>query len=196
MAGAPEPVDLVSTAAVVGLDGLTAIYAYGANTRRILLAAKNGGRRDLLRCFGARLHLPAGLEVDAVTWVPASRQGRSRRGYDQGRVMARAFAAELGVPTRHLLARRGRRNQAGATRRDRLRGPELVGIGRCPPRVAVVDDVLTTGSSLAVAATVLRGRGGSVVVGAVAAVAGGMSPAGPERRGGDRPPGRGSFPAR
>jgi predicted amidophosphoribosyltransferase len=109
--------------------------------------------------------------VDVVAWVPASRNRRRQRGYDQGRVLARHAGRRLGVGHRRLLARPRRDAQAGRSRSDRLAGPLLVATGRCPPRILLVDDVSTTGASLANAAAVLRRAGARyVAAGVLAAV--------------------------
>ena len=50
----------------------------------------------------------ASLHADVVTWVPASAEGRRRRGFDQGRLLARAVGRSLGVPAVALLRRRRR----------------------------------------------------------------------------------------
>lgn len=158
---------------------MVGLRPYDATTRRLVLAGKNGSRRDVLRVLGHRLGLAPVLQTgsfDVITWVPASRSAARRRGYDQGRLLATAVGGCLGVPVRRLLARDDWSAQAGLSRTDRLIGPSLRPTaprsvdGR---RVLVVDDVVTTGTSLAAVATVLRRVGAtSVVAAAVAIVAG------------------------
>jgi predicted amidophosphoribosyltransferase len=159
----------------LGLDGIVVMLAYDALVGRVVLAAKNGGRRDLLAVLGRNLayetqaRLPGPGRFDVITWVPASRRQARRRGYDQGRLLAVATGRSLGVPARCLLARSRHEAQAGRSRTDRLQGPELRPRRPCPARVLLVDDVATTGASLARAAAVLRGAGARTVHGAVVA---------------------------
>ena len=158
------------------IGSVVALYGYDPVVRGLVVAAKNGGRRDLLRIWGRQLADGAAAavgmtsdDVDVVTWVPSSRQGARARGYDQGRLLARAVGRALGCPVRRLLVRRPGPTRIGAGRARRLSGPDL----RCPvpspPRVLVVDDVLTTGASLASSGRALGWAGADVVVGLVVA---------------------------
>lgn len=136
-----------------------ALWDYSGGARSVVLAAKNGNRRDLLRplgrVLGARLGV-AGLESVLVTWVPAHRESRRRRGYDQGASLAAGVADAVGGRHRRLLRRTGGRSQTGGTRAERASGPHLAparGALLGPRRVAhspliLVDDVITTGASL------------------------------------------------
>ncbi len=155
-----------------GVDGLVVLHPYRAEIRSLVLAAKNGGCRPLLRVWGRWLGERASPGFDAVTWVPASRRGRRRRGYDQGRDLARAAATTSGVPAPRLLVRRPGPDRTGAGRDQRLQGPSV----RCPiappPRILLVDDVMTTGASIAAAAAALRRAGAGSVTAAVVAAAG------------------------
>ncbi len=165
-------------ARVLGLDGFQAVFSYDPLVSRIILAAKNGGRRDVLvQLAGWLLVGPqtpsvagSGFELDVVTWVPASRQQLRRRGYDQGYVLARAVGHRIGVRPCRLLGRSSREAQAGRSRADRLGGPHLRVRRPCPARVLLIDDVATTGASLARASEVLRSGGAQSVHAGVIAV--------------------------
>lgn len=139
----------------------------------MILAAKNGGRRDVLRVLAASTTaaLAPGLDVDEVAWVPASRARRRRRGYDQSELLARSVSRRLQVPARRLLRRAGGDAQANLDRTQRLEGPEIAATRRRPqPRVLIVDDVTTTGASLAASADALRLGGAETIHAAVVAV--------------------------
>jgi len=113
----------------------------------------------------------AGLAADVVTWVPTTAARRRERGFDQGRVLAVAVARRLGIPCRGLLRRGRGPAQTGRSRRQRLEGPGYeVRSGRAvPPRVLLVDDVVTTGATLTAAARRLREAGAHEVTALVAA---------------------------
>jgi predicted amidophosphoribosyltransferase len=155
-------------AAVSGADSLDAAFGYGPLASRILLAAKNGGRRDVLYQLAGWMPV-LDEAVDVVAWVPASRNRRRQRGYDQGQVLARHLGQRIGTRHRRLLARGRNDAQAHRSRVERLAGPRLLATGRCPPRVLLVDDVATTGASLASATAALRQAGARFVAASVLA---------------------------
>ncbi len=99
---------------------------------------------------------------ELVVCVPLHRQRLRERGYNQALELARPFARALGLPfaadvlvrTRATAAQTGL--AAGARRRN-LRDAFAIAAGRdLPAHVAVFDDVMTTGSTLAECARVLR----------------------------------------
>ena len=125
--------------------------------------------------------------ADLATWVPASASRRRRRGFDQGELLARAIARRRNLPVKRLLHRRDDVAQTSRDLEGRLDGPDFSPLGRrlrFSPRVLLVDDVTTTGSTLREAALVLRGRGAGHVVGLVATKAIPLRPVG----GADRRP--------
>ena len=161
-------------AAPEGVDQLLVLHSYDPIVRRLILAAKNGARRDLLDRFGGDLGdlLMSGTgrrgstgsaDFAVVTWVPAGRRAARRRGYDQGRLLAGAVAERTGVPPRRLLVRRRGPERTGADRARRLEGPALRTPLRCEGRVLLVDDVVTTGASLRAGAQALRRAGATTV---------------------------------
>jgi ComF family protein len=102
---------------------------------------------------------------DAIVPVPLHRVRRRERGYDQAEALARAFALRTGAPlVRGLVRTRATRQQArlgAAERAANLAGGFRVALpaalaGR---RVALVDDVVTTGATAAAAAEAVRAAG-------------------------------------
>ncbi len=149
-----------------GGHGVRAAVPFTGRARSVVLGLKYRNRRQVAR------HL-AGLvvnaivangdhrDVDVVTWAPTSAARRRSRGFDQGELVARHVARQLGLPCRRLLVRSGPATaQTGRTRVERLHGPEFVARpGLAGRRVIVVDDVVTTGATLRAAAAALRHAG-------------------------------------
>jgi predicted amidophosphoribosyltransferase len=168
--------------------------AFTGRARRIVLGLKYRNRRQVARHLAglvtnAVVAEGAHRRIDVVTWAPTGASRLHRRGFDQGEAIARLVARQLGLPCRSLLHRTGaERAQTGASRRERLAG---VGFEARPgldgARVLVVDDVVTTGATLAGARAALRRAGAaSVALYAVAATPAGLgarSPVESVRRG-------------
>lgn len=116
--------------------------------------------------------------VDAIVPVPLHPAREAQRGYNQAREIA-MFAAELtGIPLEDRIARRPRATVEqtalpAAARRSNLRGAFEIRASSVPLRVAIVDDVLTTGATAEALALALRRAGcRHVEVWAVARAAG------------------------
>ncbi|MFN3216350.1 MAG: ComF family protein [Acidimicrobiales bacterium] len=155
-------------------DRRLALVAYDDTVAQLVAALKFRRVRSAVPWIATAMadRLDAvGERPDVVTWVPASRRGRRRRGYDQGEILGRAVAHRLGVRACALLDRRDRDSQTGRDRAQRLDGPELVARrGRTARLVAgahvvVIDDVVTTGASLAGAGAAVDDLGPSRLVG-------------------------------
>jgi ComF family protein len=139
-------------------------------TRDALHAIKYSGERRLAEPLGravARRWRVAGVGVDLVTNVPVHQDRARMRGYDQAELIARQAANELGLPFRALLRRsRATIAQFDLDRRDRARNVrgafEVRGADTDHVRdrwILLIDDVVTTGSTLAACATALYDAG-------------------------------------
>ena len=109
--------------------------------------------------------------LDGVTWTPLSRQRRRERGYDQAQLLAKWTARELELPVLGMLDKvrdippqsgiqddaRRRANVLGAYRLRRDARPEGMNL-------LLVDDVVTSGSTLSECARLLSGAGAETVV--------------------------------
>lgn len=107
-----------------------------------------------------------------VTSVPTATSRIRSRGYDQAALLARLIAKEKRLSYQSLLGRTSQVRQVGATRRQRreqLSGSFYVRRkALCAgSAIILIDDVLTTGSSLEAAAKVLCASGADRVFGMV-----------------------------
>jgi ComF family protein len=154
------------------IERVRAPFLYEGPVSRAIKAMKFSGWHTLARYLGDAMAAVVDGPADAVTWVPLSRRRRARRGFDQAELLARAVGRKMGLPPVGTLRRvRDTRAQArltAADRRSALRG--AFGVVRAPPpRVLLVDDVLTTGSTAASCAEALKGAGAVSVALLVAA---------------------------
>jgi predicted amidophosphoribosyltransferase len=151
---------------------------YQGGLRAALLAGKLDGRPAALTELGRRLGAAlgaAGVGADLVTWVAGRSAGLPR---DHAERIGAGVAATLGLPALGLLAPAGGRDLGRARRANRPDRPPPP--PRPPPRarrrlaggrVLVVDDLATTGGTLAGAAGTLRAAGARQVEAAVLAAA-------------------------
>lgn len=103
-----------------------------------------------------------------VVHIPTATSRHRARGYDQSEVIARIVAKRLGLKHASLLERNGQTRQVGATKQRRI--AQAAGMFRVdkPEQAAgssvlLVDDILTTGSSLESAAKCLKTVGAKAV---------------------------------
>lgn len=156
--------------AVGDLDHCYTAYVLDDASRPLIAAFKYRQRRRLAGWLADAMAPGVPLGADVITWIPATPEKRRLRGYDQSRELALALSARTGVPARRLLRRhKADLRQTGQPRQARLRGPKLSAHRRSPAFVVLVDDVVTTGSSLRVGAELLRAVGSRRIVGVVAA---------------------------
>ena len=176
---------LASASTRVSDTGIAAALPFEGVARQVVHGLKYRNRRavarQLARLMVGRVRVG---KVDVVTWAPTSAARARQRGYDQAELLARAVAAELGVPCRRLLYRRHGAPQAGHTRAERLHGPSFrARSGRQHLRVLLVDDVVTTGATLSAARDALLQAGvGTVLCLAAAATPSALQSMRPARR--------------
>ena len=155
-------------------DAMASAVAFDEAAQRLVGTFKDRSEARLAAVLGSLIaHVvpPAWMaERPVVTFVPATRAARARRGFDHGQLLAQATADRLGLPLAALLDQPSSADQRRLGRRARLgnMGKRL----RClpgapaPPAVIVVDDVCTTGATLYSAADALREGGTRTVYGA------------------------------
>ncbi|TVP89251.1 MAG: ComF family protein [Thioalkalivibrio sp.] len=158
------------------LDAVWAPFVYAWPLSHLLLAYKGGGRPQLGRPLGSLLaeHLPliATDGVDRVIPVPLHERRLVYRGFNQAEDLARALCRQrdLCIDTRSVTRVRATPSQQGLSRRARranLRGAFAVSADLSGERILLLDDVMTTGTTLNELADAVR-RAGAARVTAVA----------------------------
>jgi len=133
-------------------------YAYVEPLQRHVQALKFGGQRNVGRMLGKLLlhHVVASRaadHIDVLVAVPLHRRRLIERGYNQAIEIARPLAATLRLPLTIAGIARKRATAAQSQlnarqRRANLRGAFVVSRSFAGLRVAIVDDVLTTGATV------------------------------------------------
>lgn len=145
---------------------LVTLGPYRGVTRRAVRALKFGGARDLAGALGGALAtgVPAAWNVRAVVPVPLHPARERERGFNQAALLAGVVAASLNVPSVPAL-RRTRATEQQARKHAHERGSNLagafaVGTSPLPPGpVLLLDDVMTTGSTLLACRDALHASG-------------------------------------
>lgn len=148
--------------------------AYSGPARDLVRALKFRGATAVADAMAAQIaaNAPGGLlsapvaSPPVLVPVPLHRRRLRRRGYNQASLIAAALAQRTGLEVADCLARTGSpATQVGRDRAERRAGPAGSVESSAPPpdRVVLVDDVATTGATLAACAAVVRAAGASEV---------------------------------
>lgn len=163
------------------LGGLVSVFKHSGPARRAIHFLKYKRMAslasDLVFLSGKRIYenpheygpfaeflFSSGAEV---TFVPMEKSRERRRGYNQAELVAKCLASLAGKKPVVLLEKSGTtRPQTELSGKDRLgnlEGSFSISVIRVPERVVLVDDVVTTGSTMRECARVLK-RAGAVNV--------------------------------
>jgi ComF family protein len=171
--GAPVPVPVRRCPACRGaLAGARQAVAYSAAAPALVAALKDGRRRVLAAVLAGRIAdaVPAPPPGAVLVPVPLGPRRLAARGFNQSLLIARELARRWGRPVAEPLARvreEPAQRGASATARARQAAGAFAPGGRdpAPAHAVLVDDVHTTGATLADCARALR-AGGARTVGA------------------------------
>lgn len=164
------------------LNGLRIVSNYQEPLRSYIHMFKYDGNKrlgDPLGALLARAYTTYAMQADCIIPVPLHPAREQERGYNQAQILAQACATHLGLPVyTNLLHRiRSTRSQAHLSWQDRQQN--VFAAFQCNQaratrmiahrRIIIVDDVCTTGSTLAACAAPLFLAGASEVWGLVLA---------------------------
>ena len=151
-------------------------FAYSGAIRDSILRFKYHDRPEYARFYAACMfHYAAGKirlwRPDALIPVPVHRSREIQRGYNQAFLIAKELSKRTGIPLMDGIVKRRRRTEAQKElgfeeRKSNISGAFVyTGAGRPPGSVLVVDDIFTTGSTLAALSELLIIRGANRVYG-------------------------------
>ncbi len=155
-------------------DRLCSIFTYVHPIRNLLIRLKF--QQDLMACrligqqMAKRLHLNAGAQQrpGLIIPVPLHRKRQKERGYNQSLELARPIGIALDIPIQTTACTRTKETGAQTDLSAKERRQNLKGAFCCQKRldgiaVAIVDDVVTTGSTIDELAKTIRKAGATSV---------------------------------
>ena len=148
---------------------------YEGDVRKAILRYKFNGKMGGLSCFGSLMAQCAAEELsgefDAITWVPVSRKRLRQRGYDQSRLLAASVCVDWHTEPVETLKKVVDNPPQSGTADAAARRANVLGVYECADPAAVagkrwllVDDIVTTGATLAECVRVLKEAGAADVV--------------------------------
>lgn len=161
-----------------GAEGFRTLspLSYRGGFRKTLYRYKFRGQKALAKPLGrlmAQTVRKTGASFDAVAWVPMTKQKRRNRGYDQSELLAKTVAEILVIPCLPLLEKvRETGTQHELSRKERIKNVKNAyqAIWEAKGKsVLLIDDIITTGSTLSECAGELYEAGAKRVFGLCAA---------------------------
>ena len=162
-------------------DGVVCVGKYHHSLKRALRDYKFNERPSFYRAFGELIadKINRSLReypLDVIIPVPMSRKRKVQRGYNQAELIALKASKILSIPidTRAIVKVKDTHRQSSLNRQERLTNLKdaFEVLGSCSyegKTILLVDDIITTGSTLNECSKALKQAGAKYVFGAVIA---------------------------
>lgn len=162
-------------------DGIICVGRYNNSLKNSIKKFKFGNKPSYFRAFGTLLSLKVKNtenldKIDIVIPVPLHKSRRKQRGYNQAELIAVYTAKQLGVRLESsiLIKTMETQTQSLLSKTDRLTNLEEAFSVRFPKQVAgknilLVDDIITTGSTVNQCSKALKAAGAHRVIAGVIA---------------------------
>ncbi len=159
------------------LESLHAVTYYDGVIKEMIHTCKYESVRGVCECLGDFLYYATDFQnIDLITAVPLHKKRLAERGFNQAEVVAEKYAERMQLPFERILERTVYTTpQASITERQE-RQQNITGcfsllteaeIEIRNKNILIIDDVTTTGATLAECAKVLRAAGAARVSGLV-----------------------------
>lgn len=151
-------------------------------TNKLIYSLKHNNRRDVLRVLSEELSTAItnnikSLDNYIITNIPRNRKSYRIEGFDHAKNLAKAVARLLNVKYESLLISKTKREQKKAgSRQGRLQNINLEvkknHIDDIKDKnIIIIDDIITSGASMSIAATILKSEGAKKIISAAIAIA-------------------------
>jgi ComF family protein len=155
-------------------DAVTAAHPYAFPIDALVHAFKYAGNLSLAPLLASNLVAAAHARVDAIVPMPLAKARLRERGFNQAHELARHIGSALEIPVLAAACRKVAETAPQAAlpwseRAKNVRGAFVCDSSVAGKRIAVVDDVMTTGATLNEISRNLKQAGASCVYGWVLA---------------------------
>jgi ComF family protein len=154
-------------------DGFSAAFEYNENIRHAVFLLKDGICGNAAYALGNSLAeklISDNVGADMITFVPMFPKDRRKRSFNQSFLIAAEISAAMNIPVADDLIVKTRRTSqqkllSGTERRVNLINAfSVINKGKIKGRnIILVDDICTTGSTLAEISSLLKANGASSV---------------------------------
>ena len=155
-------------------DGIRAVCLFEGAARQLVHSLKYGNFRavapDMARLL-ADIPGPRPVPGEVIVPVPLHPRRERTRGYNQSELLARTVGKRMGLPVRPGIVRRVRNTPPQVSienyeeRRSNIEGSFACPAGLSGESVLLMDDVVTTGSTMSACAAALKAAGARSVWG-------------------------------
>ncbi len=161
-----EVMDFELSAEQYYLRRLIACFFYNDFAQKLVYAHKSGGQRFFSKIFSKMIEEKlnsADITIDCITWVPTAKKKIAVRGCDHAKDIACELARRLELPLMPLLEKNERHKaQKKLSKEERI--INMVDAFNCEQlireelHILIIDDVITTGATIASAAKTILQR--------------------------------------
>lgn len=167
-----------------GVKRLMKVFRYRASEENLaanslIYSLKQDNRKDVVRLLANEIAKSISLNVKnpkscIFTNVPRRNKAITKYGIDHAALLAKALAKLFGAEYSSLLKSCAKRPQKEMHGSDRIKNAEVSPrrkVSLRGRRIILVDDIVTTGASMAISAMTLRSMGAKEIIGAAVAIA-------------------------
>ena len=155
-----------------GWDRGRSVFPYHGVMGKALRLVKRDGREEFVRFFAKQIKesqqaFLVQVQPECIVPVPLHPSRLRTRGFNQAELLASALEGETGIPMRKLLIKcKKTKDQKSLSKNQRIKNvkdayevDEKALGGHIPDSVLLLDDVITTGSTLSACAETLKAKG-------------------------------------
>lgn len=158
---------------IMFVDEVYSCFHYEGDVRNAIIRYKFGGLSKYAVDFSEYLEECINLNLsgkyDVISWVPLSKKRLRKRGYDQARLLAEEVCRRIGTETVKTLSKcrdsapQSRQLDVARRKANILGAYETASADVTNKRIILLDDVLTSGSTVSECARILKTAGAEKV---------------------------------